>query len=169
MGKMKGLKGTPGAPVKLTEDLIKQICNAIRSGAYMETAASYCGIDKVSFYKWMKLGRQKPRSIYGALINALDKALADAELRDIVTIDRASTGTPAQYDEDGNLIKQEMRPDWKASAWRLERKFPKKWGVKAHLEHSGPDGSPIQTEDKSSMERMERINFLLDKLKTIKG
>ncbi|OFZ50405.1 MAG: hypothetical protein A2381_13490 [Bdellovibrionales bacterium RIFOXYB1_FULL_37_110] len=32
---------------------------------------------------------------------------------------------------DKILIEKEVKPNWKASAWRLGRKFPKKWGKKS--------------------------------------
>jgi hypothetical protein len=48
-------------------------------------------------------------------------------------------------DEDGNPVveAQGMAPDWKASAWRLERRNPKQWGRLQKI--SGPDGDgPVE-------------------------
>ena len=33
--------------------------------------------------------------------------------------------------------------DWKAAAWRLERRAPKRWGYKQRVELTGEEGGPI--------------------------
>lgn len=107
-----------GRPTKLTTELQETICKAIRAGAYIETAAQFAGIDKPTLYLWMKKGHScsSGRNPYAQFLNAVEKALADAEMRDVLVIDKAG--------QEGN---------WQASAWRLERKFPKKWGRKDTL------------------------------------
>lgn len=75
----------------------------------------------------MRKGRANPRSKYGDFIAAIDKAISSSELKDLQTIERNATG-PA-----GN---------WKAAAWRLERKFPRKWGRLDRIETTGTEGGP---------------------------
>jgi hypothetical protein len=60
----------------------------------------------------MKRGNGQTKGIYRGFLNAIEKALADAEIRDILNIANAG------------------KDNWQASAWRLERKFPQKWGRK---------------------------------------
>ena len=98
---------------------------AVRAGAYIETASAFAGIDKASLYAWMKRGNAQTKGIYREFLNAIEKAFADSELRDIMNI--------------GNAAKE----NWQASAWRLERRFPDRWGrkekinVDANVKHSG--------------------------------
>lgn len=107
-----------GRPTKLTPERQETICKAIRAGAYIETAAQFAGIEKPTLYLWMKKGHacKSARNPHARFLNAVEKALADAEMRDVLVIDKAG--------QEGN---------WQASAWRLERKFPRKWGRKDTL------------------------------------
>lgn len=134
MPKLKVEKQSVGAPTKLNRELIEKIVKAMMMGAYVETAAAHAGINKETFYRWLKQGARElqknpnARSIYAELSNAVSKAFADAELRDVENIDKHAIGVKPEWDENGNQIQHPIAPDWKASAWRLERKFPKRWG-----------------------------------------
>jgi len=116
-----------GRPTDLTPELQEKIVQAIKAGNYIETASAYAGINKTTLYDWLKRGSKETDGIYVEFSNAVEKALADAEVRDVAIIAKAAD----TY--------------WQASAWRLERKFPKRWGRKDRLEHTGKDGEPIQT------------------------
>lgn len=133
-------------PNKLTKEIQDKIVHSIKSGNYIETAAVYSGVTKKTLYNWMKrandeLARvdQQPRAKikkseepFVEFLHAVEHALAFAEARDV------------------NIIAKAAEDDWKASAWRLERKFPDRWGRKdkldADLKHTGKDGGAIQTE-----------------------
>jgi transposase len=111
-----------GAPLRLSEGIIETLVRALRAGAYVETAVAHASISKGSYYSWIKKGGTerdhiekggKPRksyALYLALLDAVEKAQADAELKDLATIGAASAG------------------DWRAAAWKLERRNPSKWG-----------------------------------------
>lgn len=109
------------------------IVQAVRAGNYIETAAAYAGVAKSTLYDWMKRGARerqrlernpkarakKSEAPYVEFSNAIQKALAESEMFDVATIGRAS------------------RDNWQAAAWRLERKFPERWGRKERIEHEG--------------------------------
>lgn len=140
MGKMKGKKGTDGAPTKLTQELITKLCNAIRGGVYAETAAQLCGVHKATFYVWLKKGSGTQSGLCKVLNDAVCKALAESEARDVFVIDKA-----------GQL------GDWRASAWRLERKFSKRWGRTEKLEVTGTEGGPVKYENVTEAELDRRF------------
>jgi transposase len=122
-----------GSTPTLTEKLIDELCAAVRNGAYIETAAALSGISKDSFYRWLRQADDEDApALTKELSYAVKKALAEAEMRDLDTIGRAADGG-----------------QWQAAAWRLERKFPEKWGRKTHthVELSGRAGGPIQIEE----------------------
>ncbi len=122
--------GKGGRPTKLNEDVQHKICSAIRAGNYIETAAAYAGINKSTLYDWMKRGEREKQRVeknpryrvrkreepFVEFSNAIEKALADAEIRDVAIIARAAEDV------------------WQAAAWRLERKFPDRWGKKMRVE-----------------------------------
>ena len=139
-------------PTKLTPELQEDILKIIRSGNYIETACAFVGINKSTFYDWLKRGaREKDRleknprarirkseKIYVEFSNAVEKALAHAEIRDVAIIGKAA------------------EENWKAAAWRLERKFPERWGRKEKysLEHSGIAGGPIEARHELDLSKL---------------
>jgi hypothetical protein len=119
-------KGKPGRKTKLTPERQAKIVNAIRAGSYVETAAAAAGIDKVTLYRWLKRGGRFPGTIYADFADAVNEATAQAEMRDVLTISKAAG-----------------EGDWRAAAWRLERKYPKRWGTVSRTELTGKDGGPV--------------------------
>lgn len=115
-----------GRPTKLTDDLRENIALLVGQGNYIETAAAYCGISKVTLYTWMRLGHKEDEGPHRDFLNAVTKAEATGEMQALRTISAA--GEKA----------------WQALAWRLERKFPDRWGRRDRMEISGPGGGPVQ-------------------------
>lgn len=130
-----------GSVPKLTVQLIDAIAQAIRKGTYVETAVALTGISKQSFYRWLRDAEgENPNELCLKLSDAVKKAMAESEQRDLDVIDRAA--------QEGV---------WQAAAWRLERKHPDRWGrqSKVQLEHSGPGGGPIELE--ARVENLKQI------------
>ena len=106
-----------GRPTALNPELQAQIVGFIEAGCYVETAAQAAGVHKTTFYQWLKKSHDpKKNNIYREFRYAIEKAMARAELRDVKNI----------YDA--------AKESWQASAWRLERKFPDRWGRKDRSE-----------------------------------
>lgn len=156
---------TRGRPTKLTKDIQNRIVSVIQSGNYIETACAYVGINKSTFYDWLKRGaREKDRveknprakvrkseKPFVDFSNAVEKALAHAEIRDVAIIGRAA------------------EENWQAAAWRLERKFPDRWGrrEKYALEHTGKDGGVIETSHKQELDLSTLTDKELEQLENI--
>jgi hypothetical protein len=105
-----------GRPTKFNRALAEQIIQYIRAGAYIETAAVAAGIDKATFYAWMKKGASAKDGDFKAFHDAVNQAMAMAEVRDVL------------------LIGEAAKESWQAAAWRLERKFPDRWGQTRRVE-----------------------------------
>ena len=112
-------------PTKLNDAVQTAIVNALRAGNYLETAVKYAGIDKKTAYNWIARG-QKGEPRYQAFLHAIEKAQADSEARDVAIIAKAS------------------ETQWQASAWRLERKFPDRWGRRDHMIVGGDQVRPLK-------------------------
>lgn len=148
-------KNPGGRPLELNDELIQKIANNLRAGAYVETAVIVAGCPKATFYSWMKRAHDENETnpLYKRLLDTVERAIEEAEMRDIVNIDQAAMGRPAKFATDANgkiiynergraVIEQaELAPDWTASAWRLERKNPKRWAKTEKHEHKVADNS----------------------------
>ena len=140
-----------GAPLKINEEIIFQITKAVKNGNYIETASAYVNIDKTTLYDWLRRGRRerdrvrkdgrlrikKDEQIFVNFSHALEKALAEAEMRDVMIVGKAG------------------ETQWQASAWRLERKFPEKWGRHRNV-------SDLDIEEQKA--RIRQINATADKM-----
>jgi hypothetical protein len=134
-----------GRQTKLTTEVQDRIVAALRAGNYQETAAAYAGISRTAFFDWLERGRNEPESIYAVFLDAVEKAKADAEVRDVALIDKAA--------HDGS---------WQAAAWKLERKFPNKWGRVNRTEISGPDGSAVKVEMDAKASLIQKLGLNAD-------
>lgn len=86
-----------GSTPKLTSELIETVSAAIRNGAYVETAVALAGISKDSFYRWLRdADGRNPNPMVVALSDAVKKALAEGEMRDLQVIDNAAQGGERQ-------------------------------------------------------------------------
>ena len=118
--KHKGKKRM-GRPTKLTAEMQSEIVELLKAGNYIETACAVAGLHKSTFYDWMKIADASThKNKYTNFSDAVKKAMAWAEARDVAIIARHSE----KY--------------WQAAAWRLERKYPERWGrQKMEIEHTG--------------------------------
>lgn len=125
-----------GRPTKLTPGLQKRIVGAIRRGCYIETAAALTEVHRDTFYEWMKRGARETEGIYQVFSVAVERALADSEREDLAVVEKASRGyevvkTKVVIYKDGTTeetTEKSTKFDWQAAAWRLERRFPERWG-----------------------------------------
>nr|WP_255724707.1 hypothetical protein [Shimazuella soli] len=116
-------------------------------GNYIETASAYAGINKTTLYDWLKRGARENRGKYRAFSNAVEKAMAEAEMRDVA------------------LIAQAAKENWQAAAWRLERKYPARWGRKTQHEVTGKEGGPVEITD-PKRQLIEKLNALVKRKET---
>jgi hypothetical protein len=99
-----------GRPTKLTPELQESLCKVIQSGCHIETAAVFVGLHRATLHRWLRLGARARSGRYRDFRAAIQKAMAHAEVRDLLLIQKA-----------GEF-------HWQAAAWRLERRYPKRWG-----------------------------------------
>lgn len=131
-----------GRPTKLTPEVTEKVATAIRAtGMYLETAAVYAGVCKSTLHNWLRTGNAARDRIEALededgtievtehedlcleFLAAVEKAIADADAIDL-----------------GRVRKSK---DWKAAAWRLERRHPGEWG-RRKIELTGDEGGPVE-------------------------
>ena len=116
---MNGNENKVGRPTKLTREMFPEIIDLIKMGNYVETACAVEGINKTTYYYWLKKAHKSSESnIYTEFRDEVMKAKAWSEARDVAIISKAS------------------EKNWQAAAWKLERKYPNSWGrQKLEIEH----------------------------------
>lgn len=150
-------------PTKLTKRVQNTICRAVRAGLTLDLAAKAGRISYDTLNNWRKQGEADAEagidSEFFKFFEALDKAEIDAELKHAEIIAKAARGG-AKVTETRKYVKAELRgketepviveektstilkvalPDWRASAFILERRHPDRWGQKQQvdLNHRG--------------------------------
>jgi hypothetical protein len=116
-----------GRPTKLTREIVDKIVRLVGVGNYMETAAATCGISKDTLYRWLKQGARQGKGLARDLADGVYEATARCEAHDVAFMHKAA------------------ETDWRAAAWRMERRNPERWG-RVRIEHTGADGGPIQVQ-----------------------
>jgi transposase-like protein len=114
-----------GRPTKFSDEIAQKIITLVRAGNYMETAAATAGITKQTLYDWLKQGANQKRGKFKDFSDAVMRAVGEAEAIDISTIGKAA-----------------QNGDWRAAAWRAERRNPKRWGRKDRI-----DIGPVNPKD----------------------
>lgn len=153
----------------LTDEVIDKITSGIRDNdLYLEQAVVLAGYGKSTITDWMKKGRENPEQYpqCAKLVVSVEHALAECEARGLRSINKSVNGQEWQYerypegslDEDGNDISGNLilnargnpiptqvgvEPNWKAAAWKLERRFPKRWGRTIEIGNEDDEGPQV--------------------------
>jgi transposase len=146
----KGCMMPGGRPSKLTPELQAKMAELFLGGNFAETVCDYVGLNKVTFYNWMKRGEQDEQfgveTPYVEFFNVIKTAMAQVEVETIAAL------------REGPL-------NWQAKAWFLERRYPDKWGAKQKHLHAGMKDGAIeqsQTTEIPESKRLELISKLLE-------
>lgn len=139
----KGRKGGPqpgsGRPTKFDEEVASRVVLMVRAGNYLETAASASGVSPSTLREWLRTGRRAGKGKLFDFAERVDKALAESEAMDV------------------NKMLQHGQKDWRALAWRLERRFPDRWREVSESRQTGKDGGPIEVEAKMEVTKYKYL------------
>ena len=101
-----------GRQSKLNAERQARLCEALRAGNTRAAAADYAGIGERTLYRWIRRGEDEGNGEYWRLWQAVKKAEADAEVRNVA------------------IIQQAAKKTWQAAAWWLERRRPSRWALR---------------------------------------
>lgn len=99
----------------------------------MVSAAAAAGVPRSVVYKWMSAGKKERTRLL-----EVEGAIVNEELQDLVEFTVRIEQALAQF-ETGHTatISKASDEEWRAAAWLLERRLPKKWAKKDKLTVSG--------------------------------
>ena len=142
-----------GRPTRLTKELAEQIVEVVLAGNYIETSAKMFGVSKQTLYNWFAKGAKAKSGMHAYFLDAVKKAQAKAEIKDLTIIGKHG-------------IK-----NWQAAAWRLERKFPDRYGRRQRIDITEEEAAAhgdIDDVDLGSLDVAELITLrqLLTKART---
>jgi predicted site-specific integrase-resolvase len=118
------------ARAKLDAAVTQKICDLLRAGNFLEVAARAAGVHPTTVHRWLRTGRDQKKGRYRRFFDTVEKAQAEAEARDVALIAKAAS------------------EDWRAAAWRLERKAPRRYGARVQIS--------VQEEVDSILDKLER-------------
>lgn len=113
-------------PTDLDERTAKRLVDATRKGLPRRVVARLAGISPTTLFNWIRRGRSG-ESPFVELVEQLKEAEA--------------------YGEEAlvDLIDEHAKTTWQAGAWRLERRYPDRYGPpKQRLQHEIPPMTPEQ-------------------------
>lgn len=110
-----------GRPSKLTKVLIKKAGKLLKEGLYVNVVAAALGIDRSTWFNWLKRGGREAKRLRKSRAKPIAADVLYLEFFD--TIKR--TEALAEIEDAGAIRK--AKPGWQAHAWRLERRWPKRW------------------------------------------
>jgi len=119
----------------LTPEVSKKICNLVRVGNYLDTAAAACGVTRATLHRWLRIGNKDlemgRKTVHSRFVNRVHRVMAESELLSLA------------------MLNDHGLKSWQAVAWKMERRFPERWGksYKAEIELTGKDGGPIEIGD----------------------
>ena len=140
-----------GRPSKYSEDLAAQICLRLSEGESLRAICRDDAMpDKATVFRWLAdEKRQSFRDQYARARDAQTDHFAD-EILEIA--DDGSNDWMERFDKDGeksgwqlngeHVQRSRVRIDTRK--WLMARMSPRKYGDRVAMEHSGPDGGPIE-------------------------
>lgn len=106
----------------LTAEISNRLVDLVRRGNFLEVACKACGVTPSQLHKWLERGHSGEQP-YRELGLRLSAAQAEAEIVLVESLNEAASR------------------DWKAAAWKLERKYPDRYGprLEARIESQVTD------------------------------
>jgi transposase len=134
-----------GGNAKLTPKRVRVVLQAFAEGHSIRVAAMRAGIAALTVKIWLRKGREGTDPAYVEFLQNYEWAQAIHEEENLQNIADAANG-------EG----RHKTPQWTASAWQLERKYPEEYARRQVTRHEGHDGGPIKF--KMSLDRASAIS-----------
>lgn len=120
---------------------METILRNLSAGNYLATACRAAGISHRTICTWRKAYRegQQMAPEHKKFIEGIDKAIAHGEIKHLSSIEKAARSG-----------------QWQASAWLLERRFPKHWARKDMIQVSGSKDGDLKELSDEDLKKLHR-------------
>jgi hypothetical protein len=109
-------RGRGGRPPKFDPAIGRRLVASLRKGNYIEAAAASIGVSKQTVYEWLRAGARAKSGALHDFAAAAEKAQGEAEVADL-----------------GRMGRLAGKGNFKAIAWRLEHRNPRRYGRQVQL------------------------------------
>jgi len=127
-------KSERGRRPKINQAKINKICDYVKQGNYLKTAAQLVKLSPSTLIRWMNTGRDllEEDMENSNKMEPSNKVLKNPYVQLLMQIEEAEALAEALHVQ--NIRQVAGKGNWTASAWYLERKHPDKWANKHKLE-----------------------------------
>jgi hypothetical protein len=136
----------------LSDEVRAKFLDALLAGAYTETAITFAGVSRASFFRWISTGQTiRDRLVIDETYEPTPHEAQCLELLDTVEQSRAA----AEVAAIGVIRRAAREGTWQAAAWWLERTMPRKYGRfdrEEDMASSGAEGRTVTV----SLEELEQ-------------
>jgi transposase-like protein len=124
---------------KLTAEKVEAICSYVEGGVAQSVAARAHGVADRTWRSWFQKGRDACEKLdAGQDITPEEEIYAELHER----VQDAKARSEAYLVD---LVMKAAPISWQAAMTKLERSHPERFGRSERLEHSGPNGGPIES------------------------
>ena len=131
-------------PTKLDQQRMDLICKSMEVGATFKIAAQVAGVHVSTVFAWMAKGREAKSGRFKEFHERVKKSEAMCAVRDLSIVTRAS------------------ETDWRAAAWRLERRFG--YTVNSDIQDTNISLNPEELNVKVLMEEIKESDKIVRQL-----
>lgn len=138
-----------------TSERRSKIVGAVRGGVFRFEAAEQAGVSERTLVRWMARGRES--------LEAFDREEVD-ELDDYANF--VLDVLQAEAESNGEIVKEIRKAskggDWRAGAWLLERRNPRRFGSASRVKIGIEGGDENAGERDYGAEILDRIDAMLE-------
>ncbi len=155
-----------GRPIPLANPInrkriIDAIVTHIEHGMHVEMAQRSANISSSTYRRWKSKGEAVQCELEERDLEEPDETFSDSEVGVWAFWRAIKEAELACLDRNLLTIQVASQTHWQAAAWWCERRFPKEFGRKMRIEHSGDEDSPVVTKDVSERMTREQVMRLL--------
>ncbi|MCW2317619.1 hypothetical protein M2322_003183 [Rhodoblastus acidophilus] len=163
-GRAKTGSMKPGRPSAFSQEICTVICERLAEGKSLKAACAGDDMPTVStVFRWLAASEDFQKQYM--LAREIQSHVMFDEILDIADtpkkgVKRVKKDGKVETTETDMIEHRRLQID--ARRWMIAKLLPKKYGDRQQVEHSGPDGGPIQTKDVSDEKLAKALaNFLM--------